>query len=220
MRIPLTTVGVILWFLDDWERQMASVSIIRLDHDAASFRRAASRCRDARASRRMLALALVLEGQSRTAAARACGMDRQTLCDWVHHYNASGLPGLHDRREGQGAKPRLSLAQQEQVAAWVRAGPDRAVDGVVRWRCVDLARRIGREFGVSLAERTVGALLKRLGFRRLSARPHHPRRDVEAQEAHKKTSPRWSTPPSPSMHATKPLSSGGRTKPVSVNKAA
>ena len=199
---------------------MTSVAIIRLDHDAAGFRREAAQCRDARASRRMLALALVLEGQSRTAAARACGMDRQTLCDWVHHYNASGLPGLYDRREGRGAKPRLSLAQQEQVAAWVREGPDRAVEGVVRWRCVDLARRIGREFGVSLAERTVSSLLKRLGFRRLSARPHHPRRDIEAQEAHKKTSPRWSLPPSPSVPVTKSLNFGGRTKPVSASKAA
>jgi len=168
----------------------------------------------------MLALALVLEGHSRTAAARARGMDRQTLCDWVHHYNAAGLSGLYDRRAGRGAKPRLSPAQQERVADWVREGPDRAVDGVVRWRCVDLARRIGREFGVSLAERSVGSLLKRLGFRRLSARPHHPNRDVEAQEAHKKTSPRWSPLPSPSKRATNRSNSGGRTKPVSASKAA
>ena len=199
---------------------MASVSIVRLDYDAAAFRRAASRCRDARASRRMLALALVLEGHSRATAARACGMDRQTLCDWVHHYNAAGLPGLYDRRQGRGAKPRLSRAQQERVAAWVRAGPDRAVDGVVRWRCIDLARRIGREFGVRLAARSVGSLLKRLGFRRLSARPHHPRRDVEAQEAHKKTSQPWLPLPSPSMRATSRSNSGGRTKPVSASKAA
>ena len=63
---------------------VAAVAISRTDLDAAGLRRAAGRERDAAASRRMLALALVLEGQSRTEAARAAGMDRQTLRDWVH----------------------------------------------------------------------------------------------------------------------------------------
>ena len=63
-------------------------AITRRELSAGDLRREAARCRDAAASRRMLGLALVLEGSSREDAARAAGMDRQTLRDWVHRYNA------------------------------------------------------------------------------------------------------------------------------------
>ncbi len=73
-----------------------AVAITRTELDAAGLRDAATRNKDAAASRRMLALALVLEGRNRTEAARAAGMDRQTLRDWVHRYNAEGIAGLSD----------------------------------------------------------------------------------------------------------------------------
>ena len=77
-----------------------AIGVTRGDLDAAGLRAAASACRDGSAARRMLALALVLAGESRTAAARVCGMDRQTLRDWVHRYNAEGLEGLTNRHGG------------------------------------------------------------------------------------------------------------------------
>ena len=166
----------------------AAVAITRTDLDAVGLRRAASRSGDADAARRMLALAMVLDGRSRTEAAEQCGMDRQTLRDWVHRYNANGLAGLSDR-PSPGAKPRLSAEQDAEVARLVREGPVLAEHGVIRWRRIDLSRVIEARFGVHLAERSVGALLRRLGFRRLSARPRHPGYDAAAQAAHKKTSP-------------------------------
>ena len=158
-----------------------TVEITRLDLSAAELRDAAARTRDAKAARRMLAIALVLEGRSRDEAARSCGMDRQTLRDWAHRYNAGGLAGLSDRPRRNGPRPRLSVAQQEQVAGWVEDGPDLRRDGVVRWRCVDLRARILREFSVRLHERTVGRLLRKLSFRRMSVRPQHPQSQPEAQ---------------------------------------
>jgi len=71
-----------------------AISITRADHTASELRDRASRARDGASARRMLALALVLEGKSRTEAAISCGMDRQTLRDWVHRYNAEGLAAL------------------------------------------------------------------------------------------------------------------------------
>lgn len=197
----------------------AGVAITRTDYDAAGLRRAASRSRDGAAARRMLALALVLEGGTRTAAAQQCGMDRQTLRDWVHRYNAEGLAGLCSR-VAPGAQPRLSAEQSAEVARLVRAGPDIAEHGVVRWRRVDLARVIAVRFGVHLAERSVGALLHRLGFCRLSARPRHPGHDGAAQETHKKTLPIWSLPRSQQRQAANRSSSGGKMKPASASKAA
>lgn len=196
---------------------VAAVAITRRDHTAGELRSAAKRTDDADAARRMLALALVLEGKSRTQAATACGMDRQILCDWVHRYNAEGLDGLHNKT-APGARSRLSPEQEHEVAEWVRSGPDLAVHGVVRWRRIDLARVIEQRFGVKLAERSIGDLLRRLGFRRLSVRPRCPEQDAASQEAHKKTLPIWSPPRSPSMRAASRSSSGGRMKPASASR--
>src|ERR687883_590441 len=158
---------------------------------AVELRREAGRCRDAKAARRMLALALVLEGASREEAARAAGMDRQTLRDWVHRYNAEGLPGLRDRRR-PGPRPRLTAEQEAELATAVERGPDPDRDGVVRWRRVDLRALIEARFAVRLHERSVGKVRRRLGFARLSVRPKHPKADEAAQEAFRQASPRWS----------------------------
>jgi transposase len=54
------------------------------------LRALSNRCSDGAQVRRILALAMVLEGRSRTEAAELNGMDRQTLRDWVHRYNEGG----------------------------------------------------------------------------------------------------------------------------------
>lgn len=168
---------------------MVAVVITRTDLAATELRSEAARGRDAHAARRMLALALVLEGVDRTTAAKTCGMDRQTLRDWVHRYNADGLAGLANRQAP--ARPRrLDADQVADFAGWVEAGPDPARDGVVRWRRQDLQRRIAERFGVQLHERTVGKYLAMLGYRRLSVRPQHPKSDPEAQALFKKSSAR------------------------------
>ena len=168
---------------------MAGIAVTRKELTATELRTAAGKTRDARAARRMLAIALVLEGVDRETAARTCGMDRQTLRDWVHRYNGEGLAGLENRRVLERPR-RLTPEQMATLAGWVDAGPDAEKDGVVRWRRRDLQQRIAAEFGVELHERTVGKQLAALGFRRLSVRPQHPKSNPEAQNAFKKTSPR------------------------------
>lgn len=143
-----------------------AVSITRLDIMALDLRAAAGREKDGSAARRMLALAMVLDGADRKTAAETCGMDRQTLRDWVHRYNAAGLGGLHDRKP-PGPKPKLTA---KQLAGLVEAGPDPACHRVVRWRRVDLRDELQRRFGVALHERSVGKVLAKLGYCRLSVR--------------------------------------------------
>src|SRR3984957_2083629 len=158
-----------------------TAAITRLGPPAPAPRAAAAGTQDAKAARRMLAIALVLEDWSREAAAEACAMDRQTLRDWVHRYNAFGLEGLFDQPRRNGPRPRLSAEQQARVAEWVEQGPQLERDGVIRWRCVDLQLRIAQEFAVQLHERTVGKLLRKLSFRRVSVRPQHPQSKPEEQ---------------------------------------
>jgi len=122
-------------------------------------------------------------------------MDRQTLRDWVHRFNAHGPAGLKDNRR-RGIPRRLSAWQQAELTEIVETGPDRAVEGVVRWRRIDLQRVIEERFGVEYHERTIGKLLKALGFSHISARPRHPKQDGEVIQAFKKTSRARSLPTS------------------------
>ena len=157
----------------------------RRDLTAAELRAEASRTKDSRAARRMLALALVLDGADRTSAAKTCGMDRQTLRDWVHRYTPRGSPGSRTggRRRGRGSS-RPSRWRSSRLGS--RPGPIPIRTGVVRWRRHDLQRRIVGAFGVAVHERTVGKYLAALGYRRLSMRPRHPKADPAAQTALKK----------------------------------
>src|SRR4051812_3106114 len=186
-----------------------TVAITRKEPGAVELRREARRCRDARAARRMLALALVLEGASREEAARAAGMDRQTLRGWVHRYDAEGLPGLHDRHRS-GRKPRLTPEQEAELATAVERGPDPDRGGGVSRRRVGQRPLIGPRFAARLHERSVGKVLRRLGFTRLSVRPRHPKADAAAQAASKKPSPSWSRRRCPSTPAASRSRSGSR----------
>jgi len=164
-----------------------ALEVTRFELSPEELRRAARRTKDSDQARRLLAIALVLEGASRTEAARVTGMDRQTLRDWVIRYNDDGVDGLSDRpRSGRPAQ--LTPAQLSELAQLVEDGPDVDVHGVVRWRCIDLQAQIKERFGVAVSERHVGRLLKRLSFTHLSVRPRHPEADEAAQAAFKKTS--------------------------------
>ena len=164
-----------------------AVMISRTENSAAELRLLAVKSRDAAQGRRLLALAMVLEGSSREDAARQAGMDRQTLRDWVHRYNEIGVDGLRSRR-APGPAPKLTAAQMQEFRALVVAGPDPAVHHVVRWRCVDLRDEVVRRFGVTVQERAIGKWLRKLGLTRLQPRPYHPKKDPAAEEAFKKTS--------------------------------
>jgi transposase len=167
---------------------MALAVSLREDYAAAELRRLAAASKNANQSRRLLSLAAVADGMNRTEAARIGGMDRQTLRDWVHRFNARGPDGLLDGRS-KGPKPRLSAEQRAEMAELVETGPDRVVHGVVRWRRIDVQRVILERFGVAYHERTVGKLLKTLGFSHISARPRHPAQDQRTIEAFKSLSP-------------------------------
>jgi transposase len=162
----------------------AAVKLTRLEYGASELRTIAARSSDAAQTRRLLAIALVLEGASRLEAARQTGMDRQTLRDWVHRYNESGVDGLVSRTP-PGPTPKLTPTQMQALYHLVIAGPDLAVHQVIRWRCVNLRDEVTRRFGVTVDEDTIGRWLRKLRLTRLQPRPFHPKKDAAAQEAFK-----------------------------------
>jgi transposase len=172
---------------------MASSVELRDDYDAAGLRELAKRSGNPRQIRRLLALAAVYAGMSRADAAQVGGMDRQTLRDWAHRFNAEGPEGLTDRPRA-GRRRWLNDAQMAELAEIVETGPDPATDGVVRWRRIDLKRIIEERFGVIYSERAISELLRVLSFSYISARPQHPRQDPRVLEGFKKTSRARSQP--------------------------
>jgi transposase len=153
---------------------MGAPVVIRTDLEAAELRRLARRGRDGRVAARRIALANVLDGMSREAAARAAGMDRQTLRDWVVRFNAEGVDGLRDRPRS-GRRPWMSEGQQAALKAIVLRGPDPERDGVSVWRVIALCRIAEERFGVSHREGGMRQLVKALDLSWQKTRPRHPK---------------------------------------------
>ncbi len=166
----------------------AGVEITRTDLTSTQLRTIAVKLTDATQTRRLLAIALVLEGASRAEAARQTGMDRQTLRDWVHRFKATGIDGLRSRPP-PGRAPKLTKDQMTELRQLVIDGPDPEIHKVVRWRCLDLRAEVARRFSVTVDEITIGRWLGKMGLTRLQPRPYHPKKDPEAQEAFKKLLP-------------------------------
>jgi len=166
---------------------MAAAIGLRGDFSGDDLRRLARSSRDAKQVRRLLALAAIRDGESRTEAARIGGVGLQIVRDWGMRFNAEGPDGLIDRK-APGKTPTLTPDQRAALGRAVEAGPEPWRDGVVRWRLIDLAQWLWEAFGVSVSVATVGRELRALGFRKLSARPRHYAQDPEAAEAFKKVS--------------------------------
>jgi transposase len=155
------------------------------DIGSEELRRRARRERDGRVSARLIAIANALEGMDRASAARLAGMDRQTLRDWVHRYNAHGIAGLCNR-PAPGRRPKLSEGQMAALKAMVLAGPDPVVDKITRWRMVDLCRWVEERWGVSYSDTGMLRVLWSLDLSHRKTRPRHPQSNEKAQQAFKK----------------------------------
>lgn len=166
---------------------MATAVELEEGMSADQFRSEAVRAKDANQARRLLALAAIRDGKNRAEAAKIGGMDRQTLRDWVHAFNNHGIDGLINKKPS-GRPSKFSTEQKAEIARLAEAGPDFEKDGLVRWRCRDLAQIAKDRFGVTVDEDTIGRLLRETGFSHISSRPQHPDQEAEEIEDFKKNS--------------------------------
>jgi len=176
---------------------------LRPDYDAPVLRALARRSKDAAQSRRLLALAAIYDGGSRSVAARLGSVTLQVARDWVLRFNAAGPVGLVNRK-APGQPPRLSDVQRAALAAMIEAGPTPAIHGVVRWRLIDLGQWLWEEFRLSVSKQTLSRELRAMGYRKLSARPRHHAQAEGAIETkkpvHRAGSHRRGTEPRPRGH--------------------
>jgi transposase len=167
---------------------MAAAIWVRTDYSSADLRRFARRCGDADQVRRLLAVALILDGESRSEAAKVAGVTLQIVRDWVLRFNKGGPDGLATRT-APGRASILNDEQRARLAEVVETGPIPATHGVVRWRLADLAQWIWDEFRLSVTRHTLGRELRAMGYRKLSARPRHHGQKPDHIAVFKKTSP-------------------------------
>ncbi len=164
---------------------------LRSDFDGAALRGIARRSKDGPQARRLLALAAIYDGASRTEAARIGAVTRQIVRDWVVKFNAHGPEGLIDRKPS-GPPSRLADAHRTALTARIDAGPIPSVHGVVRWRLVDLIAWLWEEFRITISKPTLSREVRALGYRKLSTRPrHHARSEVEVSAFKKSSRPVW-----------------------------
>src|SRR5580700_8028697 len=168
-----------------WRFAMTAAILLRDDFDGSALRRLARQSRDAGQTRRLLALAEIYGGGSRSDAARTGGVGVQIVRDWVVRFNAKGPDGLLNGK-APGARSILDERQRRALRQAVEDGPIPALHGVVRWRLIDLAQWLFEEFRVSISKPTLSRELRHMGFRKLSARPRHHAQDEEAAVAFKK----------------------------------
>lgn len=161
---------------------------LRDDFDAAKLRAIARKSKDGPQARRLLALAAVYEGASRTKAAEIGGVTLQIVRDWVVKFNASGPEGLLDKK-APGQPSKLNDTHRAALIELLERGPVPSVHGVVRWRLVDLGQWLFEEFRISVAKQTLSRELRALGYRKISARPRHHAQDEGVAEDFKKLSP-------------------------------
>src|SRR5215208_1347351 len=167
---------------------MAAPIALREDFDGPGLRRLAKQTKDAAQARRLLALAEIDDGGSRTDAARIGGVTLPIVRDGGLRFTTHGPAGLLNGK-APGNRPKLNEEQRQALARIVDSGPIPAIHGVVRWRRKDLARWLFEEFRIEVDETTVGRALRAMGFAKLSARPRPYAQNEREREAFKKACP-------------------------------
>ena len=188
MTIPKS---VLLCFIggERWEVRHVHSSIVARDFKASQLRALARKTKDGPQARRLLTLAAIYDGATRTEAARIGGVTLQIIRDWVMRFNARGAAGLLDGKS-PGQPSRLNDVQRQAIVRMIESGPIPAIHGVVRWRLIDLAQWIYEEFRITVAKQTLSRELRAMGYRKLSARPRHHAQAEGAIEDFKKSSQR------------------------------
>ncbi|WP_162302006.1 helix-turn-helix domain-containing protein [Croceibacterium ferulae] len=151
---------------------MAAAITVRRDWTAGELRKVARDCADGDQVRRLLAIALIVDGGSQSEAAKLAGVTLQIVRDWVLRFNAEGPNGLGNRK-ARGRASILNDQQRARLDVQVETGPIPAAHGVVRWRLIDLAQWVWDEFGLSVTRHRLSRELRAMGYRKLSARPRH-----------------------------------------------
>ena len=100
---------------------MATAIEVRTDYTSEDLLQFSRRVSDAAQVRRLLAVALILDGGSRSEAAKVAGVTLQIVRDWVLRFNEGGPVGLATRK-APGRAPIMNDEQRARLAEQVETG--------------------------------------------------------------------------------------------------
>jgi len=175
---------------------------LRTDFSSEDLRLLSRKSQNADQARRLLALASIYDGGTRQEAAHLGHVTVQIIRDWVIRFNAEGPDGLLSKKH-TGRPSILNDEHRRALEEIIEQGPIPAIHTVVRWRICDLIQWLWEEHRVSIGKSALSNELRKMGYRKLSARPCHRQRNEEANEAFKKTSPPKSQKSSNKKHKAK-----------------
>ena len=141
-----------------------------------------------RVRQRLLAVRLVVMGNTVPKAAKAVGLKQRQSRNWIYRFNAEGVDGLRDRqRPGQPVK--LPRQKEQAFRERIEKGAGQK-DPTRNLRVKDIQRILREEFCADYCLGGTYFLLHRLGFSSLVPRPRHPKADPQAQAEFKKNTTR------------------------------
>src|SRR5215831_2819377 len=127
---------------------------LRRDFDASQLRSLARRTNNGPQARRLLALAAIYDGATRTEAAKIGGVGLQIIRDWVLRFNARGPDALVNGKS-PGHPSKLNELQRQAIADKSLGCADRSRLGCDRCHSPGLSR-LGRK-APSRTENSAGA---------------------------------------------------------------
>ncbi|MGH7490024.1 MAG: helix-turn-helix domain-containing protein [bacterium] len=116
-------------------------------------------------ARRLLALAEIYDGATRTKAAEGSGVKLQTIRDWISRFNARGPDGLAAGTPS-GRPSKLCDFHRTAIARFIESRRDESP-----WRLIDLSRWVANEFDIAIAKQTLSRELRAMGYRKTAGKP-------------------------------------------------
>ena len=151
---------------------------------AYDFGALARREANARVRMRLIGLAHLQDGETITATAKMCRVQRSTIHDWINRFKYGGIEALKNR--GCGSKPKLPKDQHQVFKESVLELQKGRSGGRIKGR--DVMKLMEEKLGIKCSLDTVYRALARVDLVWISARSKHPKADPLAQETFKKTS--------------------------------
>ena len=146
--------------------------------------KAALRWKIPTAQRQRIQMVLLREsGMTQPAIAEALGVSLSTVNRAHMDYDHGDIKALKPKPSGGRQRQNMTLAEEKALLARFA----KAAGAGEMLNIHDLKRAYEQAIGHQTSNSTVYNLLHRHGWRKLMPRPFHPKRDVEAQNAFKKT---------------------------------
>ena len=135
---------------------------------------------------RCLACNYINSGKSYDEVSKILQFSRATIIDWVKSFQEGGIDALLSIKSGRGRKAKISSDLAAELSESIVSLQKSKCGGRITGK--DIIRFIEERYGVQYSLSGIYKLLSRMDMSWVSGRSIHPKGNLDAQEAFKKTS--------------------------------